>query len=226
MFREYKKDFPYESKIRKLVWRGSLSTNDPEHVYESIRWRVLKEVHSSGRDDLYDIGFTGIPKHNHRAEERLDEVGGLAGYISPMSNFMNYMAVLDMDGASWSSRFGSLLCYNSVVVKVQPEYVDYFQYDLKPWVHYVPVKNDLSDLHQTVEYVLDPKNDAVVKDIIASANQWCAGRFNPNQLANDRVDIWESYVRRLNHANPHWQEEWKRKKDELLADSHLQITRL
>ena len=226
MFRDYKRQFPLESKIRKVVWRGSLSTNDPDHMYESIRWRLLKEVHESGQNDLYDIGFTKIPNHNHRANDRLDEVGGLAGYISPMSNFMNYLAVLDMDGASWSSRFGSLLCYNSVVIKVEPEYIDYFHYDLKPWTHYVPVKGDLSDLHETVSWVLNPANIAIVGDIIESANQWCAGRFNPDQLANDRIDIWESYVRRLDQANPKWSEQWQRKKGEVIKSKQLDFVRL
>lgn len=226
MFREYKAQFPLGSKIRKVVWRGTLSTNDPQHVYESIRWRLLKEVHQSQRNDMYDIGFTKIPNHNHRANERLDEVGGLAEYISPMSNFMNYLAILDMDGASWSSRFGSLLCYNSVVIKVEPEYVDYFHYDLKPWTHYVPVKDDLSDLHQNAAWVLDPANTEIVQDIIESANQWCAGRFNPDQLANDRVDIWESYVRRLDHANPDWSEQWQSKKTEMIKSRQLDIGRV
>ena len=221
MFREYKSQFPLESKIRKVAWRGSLSTNDPTHVYESIRWRLLKEVHGSQQHDMYDVGFTKIPDHNHRANDRLDEVGGLVGYITPMSNFMNYLAILDMDGASWSSRFGSLLCYNSVVIKVEPEYVDYFHYDLKPWTHYVPVKDDLSDLHANVAWVLDPANTAVVGDVIEAANQWCAARFNPDQLANDRIDIWESYVRLLDKAAPDWSVLWQRKKSEVMQSAQL-----
>jgi len=225
MFREYESKYPFESKIRKVAWRGTLSDNDSEHIYESIRWRVCETIHGLQRSDLFDVGLTKIPKHNHRAESNLTAVGGLAELI-PMQDFMKYVAIMDMDGNSWSSRFGTLLCYNSVVVKVEPSYVDYFHYDLKPWTHYVPVKDDLSDLLENVAWIMDPGNEAVVKDIIASANQWCASRFNPNQLATDRVDIWESYVRRLDRANPMWSEDWKHKKAEMLFNSDLDIVRL
>lgn len=45
-----------------------------------------------------------------------------------------------MRSNSWSSRFGTLLCYNSVIIKVEPEHVDYFYLKyLEPWKHFVPV---------------------------------------------------------------------------------------
>jgi hypothetical protein len=220
MFREYKSTYMFGSKIRKVVWRGSLSTNDVAHVFDSIRWRLCETVHQSG-SELFDVGLSRIPKHNHRAEANLSQVGGLAPTISPMAEFQRYWAIIDMDGNSWSSRFGSLLCYNSVVIKVQPGYVDYFFYDLKPWTHYVPVRDDLSDLFQNAAFALDPENEEIIKDIIASANQWCAERFSPSQLAHDMVDIFESYVRRLNYKDPMWYNTWKRRKTDLLKNEEL-----
>jgi hypothetical protein len=35
---------------------------------------------------------------------------------------------------------------DSVVWKVEPAYVDYFWFELKPWIHYIPVKADFTDL--------------------------------------------------------------------------------
>ena len=139
---------------------------------------------------------------------------------------MKYLAVLDMDGNSWSSRFGALLCYNSIVIKVEPKFVDYFHPDLQPWTHFVPVKDDLSDLFENVEWVMDPANTMVVQDMIAAANQWCAERFNPTQLATDRVDIWESYVRRLDKTDPDWSTKWQAAKTDLLASKKLEFERL
>lgn len=131
-----------------------------------------------------------------------------------------------MDGNSWSSRFGSLLCYNSVVIKIEPQYFEYFYADLKPWSHYIPVKNDLSDLDENIQWALDPKNEAAVKDIITAANQWCAHSLIPAELASDVLDIWESYVRLLNRGDKDWQQEWNKKRDDMFASSTLEMHQL
>jgi len=33
-------------------------------------------------------------------------------------DYMKYRAILDIDGNSWSSRYGIILCFNSVIIKV------------------------------------------------------------------------------------------------------------
>ena len=37
----------------------------------------------------------------------------------PETDTMNYRAVLDLDGTAWSERFARLLCYNSVVIRIE-----------------------------------------------------------------------------------------------------------
>lgn len=217
VFQRFDEDYPWESKIRKVVWRGALSENDPTKVFDSARWRLCKLAagHKSGH---FDVGLVDIPSFlTEQIDIDVSQVGGLVGPIKPMNEFQRYLAVLDMDGNSWSSRFGTLLCYNSVAVKVEPQYVDYFYYDLKPWKHYIPVKADLSDLEDNVAFVMDPKNEAVVKDIIASANRWCSERFVVSELASDMLDIWEEYLQRLDHADPNWAQKWMKKKPKLFS---------
>jgi lipopolysaccharide biosynthesis glycosyltransferase len=218
-FRENEEKYPWATKIKKVGWRGALSESDSEKALTSIRWRVAKLVHEM-RSDLYDVGLTDIPTWlTSQMEFDLSLVGGLVKGIQPMTAFQRYAAVLDMDGNSWSSRFGPLLCYNSVVIKIEPKYVEYFYGEVKPWVHFIPVKDDLSDLHENVAWALDPENEAAVKDIINAANQWCSHRFLPDELARDMVDIWESYVRKLDRGDPNWQATWNRKREQISSPS-------
>lgn len=73
-------------------------------------------------------------------------------------------------GTMHSGRFGSLLCFNSIVLKVDPQYVDYFHAKREPsygpmyskmskqvkhqsdplqaWQHYIPVRSDFSNLEE------------------------------------------------------------------------------
>eukprot|EP00978_Attheya_sp_CCMP212_P020840 scaffold60199_cov103-Attheya_sp.AAC.1 len=64
----------------------------------------------------------------------------------PFDDFQKYLAIVDVDGNSWSGRFSQLLCMNSVVLKVEPEFADYFMPELQPWVHYIPVHLNSTDL--------------------------------------------------------------------------------
>ncbi|KAJ7489311.1 glycosyl transferase family 90-domain-containing protein [Mycena latifolia] len=61
----------------------------------------------------------------------------------------DYKYVIDVDGNGWSGRFKRLITSKSLVFKatIYPEwYID----RIAPWVHYVPVALDLSDLHDAV----------------------------------------------------------------------------
>ena len=125
------------------------------------------------------------------------------------------------------NSFSTLLCFNQVTIKVEPAYPDYFWHDLVPWKHYVPVKYDLSDLIETVAFVLDPKNDALMREIAASANQWCAERLTPTELARDMLDLLESYAQLLDRADPNWEQIWANKKQQLLSqDSKVSFMKL
>ena len=65
------------------------------------RWQELVR-YSRDKLDVMDIKPTTI-------KSKMDQ-----------DNFQKYKAILDIDGNAWSARLGKLLlCYNSVVIKVQ-----------------------------------------------------------------------------------------------------------
>jgi hypothetical protein len=229
VFREFQSRFPWESKINKAVWRGALSESEWRDALTSVRWRLGKLITQLvlGGSQLYDVGLTGIPRWlTSRCKFDITEVGGFVNGLSSMTAFMQYKVILDMDGNSWSSRFGTMLCYNSVVIKVEPKYTEYFYPELKPWKHFIPVKNDLSDLDKNVQWATDAKNEKAVLDIIESANDWCANRLISVELARDQLDIWESYVRRLDRADPYWTEKLKAVKKELSERSDFDMIKV
>lgn len=226
VFEQFNQLYPWESKIRKVVWRGVLSEAEITKALTSARWRVAKYVYEA-KNDQFDVGLTGIPSWlTEKIDFDLSQIGEFKSGINPMSAFQQYAAILDMDGNSWSARFGTLLCYNSVVIKIEPKYFDYFYTELKPWTHFIPVKNDLSDLQENVAWALDPQNEIAVKNIITSANQWCSQRIIPEELAIDLLDIFESYVRLLDRADANWIYEWQKAKQEIMSSHQLQIAQL
>lgn len=214
----YRHDYPWENKIPKAVWRGSLSgVNDD---LQSARWRLCQLNAST-----LDVGLVSIPARHEHLNLTWSTVGGKANNI-PQEEFQNYTAIIDVDGNSWSSRFGDLLCYNSVVLKVEPKFVEYFYQDLVPWKHYIPIKNDLSDLLEISAYVVDPQNIEQVKTIVSQANEWCSTHLIKQKLGADFLGVLEVYASHLDRGNTQWSKLWAEYKESIYTHEAFDMRRI
>lgn len=61
---------------------------------------------------------------------------------------------MNIDGTVAAYRFPYLLAGNSVVFKQKSKFYEHFYADLKPYVHYIPIKNDLSNLVDQINWAL------------------------------------------------------------------------
>ena len=59
--------------------------------------------------------------------------------------------IVDIDGNTYSQRFPLLLTTGSVVLKIAA-FLDTGFVPAKPWVHYIPVKMDLTDLQEKIKW--------------------------------------------------------------------------
>ena len=66
-------------------------------------------------------------------------------------------------GVAASFRFKHLFLCNSLVFHVGDEWLEFFYDALKPWVHYIPVRQDLKDAQELIEFAKE--NDKVVREI-------------------------------------------------------------
>ena len=234
-------NYPWENKVPQIFWRGGLTGDMPDMEHKSPRWKMMEHVHSLEEEYndnatlfgatsssprlpfLFNFSATRLPgKHKMFTPHAIDKFGEFAKSM-PMEDFQRFRGILDMDGNSWSMRFGRLLCYNSVVLKVEPTWVEYFYYKdswfqdepkLQAWVHYIPVKADLSDLLEISQFVVDPANDEFLQTMVQSANTWCRRNVAKRQIAIDMLNIWERYLQMISTNNPNWvQEQWKPAKE-------------
>ncbi|KAF9518921.1 glycosyltransferase family 90 protein [Hydnum rufescens UP504] len=95
--------------------------------------------------DLMDISFGDAPVQCD------SEVSQFMHERQSHPDGYKYRYVLDVDGNGWSARFKRLLLSQSIILKatVHP---DWFTDRIQPWVHYVPVKVDFSDLYDIMTF--------------------------------------------------------------------------
>lgn len=77
----------------------------------------------------------------------------------------NYKYVLDVDGNGWSGRFKRLITSNALVFK-STIFPEWFGDRVAPWVHYVPIQTDLSDLYDALIFFRgDPNGEGAHEDL-------------------------------------------------------------
>lgn len=92
----------------------------------------------------------------------IERLGYLKQFV-PIKVSNSYKYLIDVDGNSnaWSALFQKLLS-GSVVLKVasQNNFRQWYYDDLIPWVNFVPVESDMSDLVEKVHWLLDHDGEA------------------------------------------------------------------
>jgi hypothetical protein len=183
-------NYPWNKKIRKAMWRGTSTFNAGRRNFEVSHRRQLALL-AKNRSDIIDANFTNV--YGEFREQATADGICCAQHIS-QNDFQSYVAILDLDGNAWSSRFSVLMQMSSVIIKQQSpdDAVDFFQDKLKPWVHFVPMKADLSDLEEKVQWVLDHEQEA--RQIVRNANIFALTELNYDALYRYWVNVLNSYA--------------------------------
>ncbi|KAL7552426.1 hypothetical protein ACHAWF_015663 [Thalassiosira exigua] len=120
-FRKNEKKYPWSKKIVKAVWRGATTYEASQYANselgETPRGRLVDI--SAKRPDLLDAAFHKILQKFGPHKKKLKQQFTVSKRIV-LRDMMKYQAIIDVDGNNWSSRFGMLLCSNSVVIKIDP----------------------------------------------------------------------------------------------------------
>lgn len=124
-------------KINKVGWIGN--TND-------IRIKML-EIGRNNKElfDLHDMKWL---KSNNLFLNS-------SKYISLTDLVKTYSILIDIEGNGYSGRVKFLLWSRRPLLLVDRPHKEYFFEYLKEWIHYVPVKRDLSDLVEKTRWCLE-----------------------------------------------------------------------
>lgn len=133
----------------RLFWIGNTKTNP-------IRKELLDL--GSKNPDMFDFRDTHVDDFIVQKKN--------VPYVS-LPDHTNYKYLLDIEGNSYSARLKYLFFSKRVVFIQERAWKEYFHFDLVPYKHFIPVKNDLSDLEQ--QYQMMEKDEALYNTIVANA---------------------------------------------------------
>lgn len=140
-----KYDIAFTSKNNKLIWRGC-STNKRNGLRETL----VKKFQNHINPDI-DIKYDKLVQ-GYNNDKNQFIIGNRLSY----SDHLKSKFILSIEGNDVATNLKWLLLSNSVVLMPTPTVCSWFMEDqLKPFVHYIPIKSDFSDLEEKYKWCLD-----------------------------------------------------------------------
>lgn len=150
----------WDSKIKTAMFRGS-STGYGTNVETNPRLKIssMSREQRKDRDGILFLN-AGITKWNARLRKHKNnpylqtlQKGNvtLVEWVS-FSDQTNYKFIIHIDGHVSAFRLSMELASMSLVLKVDSNNKMWFSHLLKPFVHYIPIKSDLSDIYDAIKW--------------------------------------------------------------------------
>lgn len=126
--------------------------------------------------------------------DQIQEFEPLSEHV-PMNLFFNYKYQISIDGTVAAYRFPYLLTGDSLILKQESPYYEHFYRYLIPNKHYLPIKADLSNLIEQIDWAR--KHDDQVRSMIKRAQRFTEQFLLPPQILCYHVQVLQEYAAHL-----------------------------
>ncbi len=173
---------PWENKISIAFWRGMTSGWN----YTSDRWdtrpRSRLVLFSKERPDLVDAAFTSPYSLDSSIKTWMERYDLFQPWTYPIE-FLKNKFLISIDGNTFASNYWWQLLSNCAVLKTESDFLEWFYGGLSPYVHYIPIELDSSDLEEKVLWCRSHDDEA--KKIGE-----CGAHFASEYLTNEALMVY------------------------------------
>lgn len=170
------KSWPWEKKKNKGFFRGSRTSSERDPLI----------LLSRSNPELVDAEYT----KNQAWKSEADTLHRPPAKEIRLEDHCDYKYLFNFRGVAASFRFKHLFLCDSVVFHVGSAWLEFFYPAMKPWVHYIPVKEDLSDVRDLLEFAKE--NDDVVHEIAKRGRQFIWDHLR----MEDVTCYWETLLKK------------------------------
>ena len=185
------KAYPWKKKKAQLFWRGASTGNiaTVKKMMDLPRF-VLTEL-SLLNPTFIDAHFNSLCQIDDAIKQTLEKKG-FKGDKVPIWKHMEYKFQLLIDGNSSAyERAYWQLFSNSVIFKQASPNIQWYYDELQPYVHFIPVANDLRDLIDQITWARN--NDKQLKSIIRNANDFAEKHLHYDDMLHYMYMLLKEY---------------------------------
>ena len=97
------------------------------------------------------------------------------------------------------------------MLHVGEEWLEFYYPAMKPWVHYIPVRQDFSDALELIQFIHE--NDALVQRVAQKGHDWVKQHLRMQDVANYWYMLLKGYAKlqtwkTVKHPNVHRRKHW------------------
>lgn len=181
-----KQPIQYQDKIAKAFWRGRDSNEN------RLKLAKLGKQHP----DLINASITNF----FFFRDKIDEYGPGVAHVS-LFEFFNYKYQLNIDGTVSAYRFPYLLAGNSLVLKQQSKFYEFFYNQLVPGQHFIPVDLRLDNLIDLLSNLTNSSENETELRIIENARQFVLNNLLPEHIYCYYYNLLIGYAKKLKNNN-------------------------
>jgi len=170
-----------KKKQKKAFFRGSRTSPERDPL-------VLL---SRKEPNLIDASYT----KNQGWKSDADTLGAKPATEISLEDHCEYKYLFNFRGVAASFRFKHLFLCNSLVFHVDDKWLEFFYPALKPWVHYIPVRQDLKDARELIQFAIE--NDNIAKSIAARGRNFVKEHLKLEDVTNFWKDLLVEYTKLL-----------------------------
>ncbi|KAJ9094728.1 hypothetical protein QFC21_005886 [Naganishia friedmannii] len=156
-------------------------------------------------DLLLDIAFVGEPIQC-ATQQICDELAETYEFRKRQGwdKANSYKYIFDIDGNGWSARFKRLMSTNSLILK-NTVFPEWYQDRIQAWVHYVPIKSDLSDIYDVMLFfkgesaIGNNGHDDLAREIAMEGKTWSQTYWRREDLIAYQFRLFLEYARLMTH---------------------------
>jgi hypothetical protein len=178
------RDVPYRDKKGQAVWRGATTGNDSGN---GTRYLLVNKLYRETKG--FDVGFSQIVQNQ-------DHLSHLLKASKTIEEQLKHKFLICMAGNDVASGLMWMLSSNSVVLMPKPEFESWLMEDkLQPYVHYIPLAEDLSDIEQQLEWCKIHEAECI--KISDNATQYMQQFLDPRQEVLIECEVMRRYLDNL-----------------------------
>jgi hypothetical protein len=176
----------FANKKPMAIFRGSITGNDRSASNTRIRARLLSLQYPT----YLDVELTQtFPYYMFETYDTCicTEINDKRIYddknyksINKTDQGKQYKYILHIDGFVSAWRMAEEMLSMSVILKVESPWLEHFYDKLKPWYHYIPIKEDLSDLIPIIKWCNN--NIALCQIIAKNAYDFAIDNFTEKKM--------------------------------------------
>ncbi len=189
---------PWDKKIEKIFWRGATSNGTYNIDNFDKLPRLTLVMLSKLYPDLIDAQFSKYSQQfsddlsGKKMKRFLKTLWKEEPQVVKEVDHLKYKYLISIDGntCAWS-RVPWIMLSNSVLVKQETDNIEWFYPAMKPYIHYVPINERLTNIFAQLEWL--KSHDKELKQISENARDFAVNNLMPEHIEAHMVMVLNQY---------------------------------